>query len=767
MPPTPRHASTIIAIAFALSLFAIASSSRAAIPSRDALDPIEQAIQKAVDYLYHTQNQDNWELAPKPKEGNPADYSAGQWGGLTALSVDALERAGENSQQPKIANALRFLAPAKVTGTQALAMKISVLSDLGRRDPGQKQVIKRDATLLLGAAKTTGRDAGLFGPTTAADLDDADLASSNDGAFGMWAASQSNLEVPTAFWKLADKAWRSRQANDGGWSEGKNARASTVLGTARGLATLLLIHEMLGDPKGNDCQGNFTDPAIISAMKWLDDHSDALFKEPNLQNLLFTLSRIEHSAGYGHFGKIDWSKAAVANLLKSQKEDGSWESPQGPIAGTAWAILFLAKSRDPVMVNKLIYDVDKNGTRVAGNWNQRPRDAANLSKWLGNWLCNFEMRWHVADLTLSDEYLHEAPILYIAGNQPLAFNPAEKAKLKQFIQQGGLILGNADCGDNRFKFSFQELGKELFPDYPFRELPPDHLIFNRMFNSRNWVHKPATPMGLSNGARELMILLEDDSSQYWNSNVSYSVRAKPCFELFANVFRYQVSAPYRSPAVAKLLLRDPNIQVKQSIKIARIQYQGNWNPEPYGWVRLANMMHNERAIDLDVHTVALNAKELTPDFHIAHLTGTGKIQLNQAQRDELRAWIANGGTLIIDSAGGSADFTDSVHTELGAIFPEAARHDGSLLPPKHPIYSFGEVAFNTWSYRRFARLTLGDAKTPRIRGIDVAGRTAIFFSHEDLSVGLVGNPVEGIIGYEPAWASEIVMNIIAFAAKRP
>ena len=55
-------------------------------------------------------------------------------------------------------------------------------------------------------------------------------------------------------------------------------------------------------------------------------------------------------------------------------------------------------------------------------------------------------------------------------------------------------------------------------------------------------------------------------------------------------------------------------------------------------------------------------------------------------------------------------------------------------------------------------------KTPQLRGIDVAGRTAVYFSREDLSTGMVGEPVGGILGYSPKSATAIVQHLLASVA---
>jgi hypothetical protein len=64
-----------------------------------------------------------------------------------------------------------------------------------------------------------------------------------------------------------------------------------------------------------------------------------------------------------------------------------------------------------------------------------------------------------------------------------------------------------------------------------------------------------------------------------------------------------------------------------------------------------------------------------------------------------------------------------------------------------------------------ARRTLhGQAKGPRLRGVKVAGRTAVYYSPDDLSTALVGQDVDGILGYAPATAAAIVQHILVQAA---
>jgi len=59
----------------------------------------------------------------------------------------------------------------------------------------------------------------------------------------------------------------------------------------------------------------------------------------------------------------------------------------------------------------------------------------------------------------------------------------------------------------------------------------------------------------------------------------------------------------------------------------------------------------------------------------------------------------------------------------------------------------------------------GSLRDPRVRGITVNGRLAIFVSREDMTGALVGEPVDGVMGYEPAAATHIMASLVMTAEK--
>jgi hypothetical protein len=214
-----------------------------------------------------------------------------------------------------------------------------------------------------------------------------------------------------------------------------------------------------------------------------------------------------------------------------------------------------------------------------------------------------------------------------------------------------------------------------------------------------------------------------------------------------NVFQYSVDKQnFRNKGETYLVKADPAIKAESSIKVARVKYNGIWDPEPFGWTRLATLCNNYQKVALTTETVEINQLGST-DAKIAHLTGASP----------------KGGVLIVDSAGGSSQFSQTIEQEFDAIFGDAAKALKEPLPADHAIYRVTDK-FDI-GYRPFARSKLtGDLKAGRLRAIDRDGKPAVIYSPEDLSAGLVGQPVDGINGYDPATASRLMINAILYAS---
>jgi hypothetical protein len=594
---------------------------------------------------------------------------------------------------------------------------------------------------------------------------------------GVWAAAQSGVEVPRSYWDLVEKAWVGDQQPDGGWAyqAPKDDKHGITPGmTAVGVATLFITQDFLHPNAGTNCGGNQRNAPIDKGMGYMVANFDKIGTDERYSAYdfpfatLYAVERIGVASGQKYFGTNDWYEKGANWLVKVQTKAGGnkgmWFAPKTlctPLHDTCFGLLFLSRGRAPVAVNKLEY-VGADGKPA--NWNQRPRDVANMVRWVGK-AAERDLNWQIVNLLVPATELHDAPILYMSGNQELALPDEQKQKLKSYVEGGGVILANADCGDGKdakFAGSFRKLAMELFPGYEFRELPDNHPIYtDQQFLRERWKTKPSV-LGLSNGVRELALLLPqaDAGKVFQLQNVGGK---EELWQLGADVFQYAIDKQHIGvKGQTHIVTRDDKIKAGKTIKVARIDYGGNWNPEPGGWRRLSDWMHNNEKTDLDVVMVKLN-KDKLDGAKVVHLTGTTPFTLDPAQQVELRNVINAGGTLVFDAAGGSSVFAESVEKLLPLLFPGQKPEP---IPPEHAVFNTGATKLGEIGYRTFARKTLaGAAKGPKLQGIEKDGRIVCFYSREDLSGGLVGQPVDGILGYDPRTATELMSKIILYAGK--
>jgi hypothetical protein len=817
-------------LAFALIVVCVFQRANAATPQE-----VQRAIDRGKEFLYKQHKNGNWDEEanrvlevrkayhpkaveaaqkegkepPKPPEP-PAPYHNTGW---TAVATYALLAAGESPQEPRIADAIQYMLKNKTIGVYGLGLRLNVWNLLPKT-PDIQAAIKADSAQLLQGMKEKADAKGFYAYTAVHQGSNYDHSVSQYAVLGVWAAAQADLEIPRSYWLDVDTAWRRHQYEDGSWSYifdpngklgGSNPKTSM---TAAGVATLFITQDYLKAMANLNCKGSLYDEDIERGLEWIGRN----FKTQTNPYTLYGIERIGVASGYKYLEGIDWYAEGANILVKTQGKDGEWNDSGSDLVGTSFALLFLARGRAPVVMNKLDYSTEgalrairaapaaaakpstpataagattKPGKKPAAGdaiaaerqardalkavavknpWNQRPRDAANVARWIGRQV-ERDLNFQIITLAAPVEDMHDAPILYISGNKPLEFNAEQKAKLKRYVEDGGLIVGNADCNGAEFAASFRKLGTEMFAGYEFRPLADDHVIYtNQQFQRSKWKRKP-TVLGLSNGARELMILFPDsDPAKAWQTQSPGG--KEELFQVAANLFLYAVDKQgLRNKGETYLVKKDAKIRPQRTIKVARLIYPGNADPEPGGWRRLENVMHNEDKVGLEVEPVKLGAAALKGGgYDVAHLTGAGPFKLDELARSEIKAFVGGGGTLVVDAAGGSSEFATAVEGELSTIFGNDAKQLLEPLAAAHPVYAAGGKKLEDVAMRDWARANLGgDTRNARLRGITFGGRLGVVYSREDLSTGLVGHPVDGIIGYQPKTATELMEKILLHA----
>jgi len=677
-----------------------------------------------------------------------------RFGGKTALCAQALLTAGvKPDESPALKRALRWLAGAKLTGTYAVAMRTVAWSLL--RDPAAMAPLRQDTKWLVAAMNDKG------GYTYSSANGQATEAQDNSNAqlalLGVWAGARRGVEVPLAFWRRAERHWLDSQQFDGGWGyrvDPRTLRCRTYGSmTAAGLASLYICFDSLRHEQFVRCAAAGNTEAIDKALAWLGEQfvaDENPRKGPEWYYYwLHCVSRVGRASGHKYFARHDWHAEGRRALLSRQDPDGAWGYGDR-VVETSFALIFLARGRGPVLVNKL---------RYGGKWNARPRDAANLSRWISR---EFErpVGWQIVHLDSPLADWHEAPILYLSGAGPVEMTADALGRLRTFVLRGGTILSEAACNNGDFSLDMGKVYRRLFPEYPLIRLPAEHPVYTAYF-------QPETDAGLSgvtNGVRLLALHAPRELSLALQRGARQT--SLPTYQLLANVFLYATDRGELPPRGTTHWPEAGDGEVRATVRVARLKHNGNCDPEPRAWRRLAIRTANRHRVTLDVtepmHMTKLDATQ----WPLAHMTGTDPFELSAAEAKALKDYFNAGGILLVDAAGGSRIFNETVER---LIYPLAGQARARELAQGHPIYTRGPYDLTKASYRREYALTLAEADRtrPRLRTILRGGRPVLLHSREDVTTGLLGIPVYKLKGYSRVTAEQLMTNLVFYAGKVP
>ncbi len=463
---------------------------------------------------------------------------------------------------------------------------------------------------------------------------------------------------------------------------------------------------------------------------------------------LYGIERVGLASGFKHLGAHDWYRELAAQVIKRQAPDGSW----GKMYDNAYALLFLARGRHPILMNKLRFDRAGVIGEQQGYWANRPRDASNLARFAGKRL-ERPLNWQVQGIDRPWQDWLDAPAVSLASHTTPFITDAQCDKLRSYIEAGGLLYLNAD-GEETAEFDAfaRHLCRRLFPRYALRDMPPNHALYGVMYKV-----DPRPPLKyVTNGVRALVVYSPRDIAQHWQ--VRDEKKQEAAFQLGTNLFLY---------AAGKRELRNrldsPHITAPDgppplgTVRVARVQYGANWDPEPGAWRRFANWFVRQTGVGLQVQPVEL--KELRPGAaQVAHLTGTGTFKPSDAEVAALKTFVEAGGVLFVDACGASAEFTKSAKAALARAFPGEAPQTPST---RHPLLRTGQPGMDDL---RKARLRpYAKEKVSRSPGglqVLQTGKGHVVITPIDVTSGLLGTQTWGIYGYEPKYAHSIVKNVI-------
>ena len=723
-------------------------------------DAVKQAIRKNIEYLWSKQDPVTgaWPTFGQPGGNNYHPL------GYTALAVYALLESGVKIQsEPKMGRALKALESLDIDGTYSLGLRANVWLSAARQNREKYlPLLRKDVKLLIESTAD-----GSYGYKSRGDgKSRGDNSNSQYGLLGVWAGAQASLEIPKQYWIKVLVHWVNCQVHDGGWAyQGSNNTKPTM--AAAGVASLFVCYDNLLSDASSFLNCRPTKEMakaqlpIQRGLKWFDlNYAQTMGGPPN-GYYLYGVERVGLASGYKYFGKLDWYKLGATQLLRAQQPNGAFGGggPGGPLANASFGLLFLIRGRNAVLFNKL---------RFNGDWNNRPRDLASLTRWLN---MNYEdtVNWQIINLSVPVREWHDAPILYISGARKPVFSKEDLDNLRKYVWQGGTIFSVAECNGRAFSAGMAQVYKTLFPDYSLKDCPPAHELYNSAFRLRG---RPRFKV-VSNGVRPLVVHTDDDLSREWQLQ-AFATR-KQAFQAAANVYmcitdKFQ---GLRRRGTTLWPKTPEKFKPKAVIKIAKLKHKGNCDPEPMACKRFSLLMAHMYGMQVDVTGPMPIADLAKSPARLATLVGTESFTLSDAEIAALKTFIAGGGTLLMNAAGGDSGGPESrgFAKAAEALMKTMYGRRTSRLAGSAPVYNLPNMKIKTVKWRRYTKLKMGDDDKPSLRTIIINNRPAVFFTRLDIAAALLGNSVYKIYGYhqgkqgDPGSAFEIMRNIAVYAGK--
>ena len=773
----------------------------AAAAAKTAFSPeaVDKAIKKGVEYLLKAQGADgSWPAYEK--------YLVGP----TAIATYALLESDQvRVSDAKIKIALDWLArrqaPIRLLasirsgmaanegtfspychktyeiGLRANAFLAAVKRSGGSQSP-YKHFLNNDVTMLWMSTADGSYNYDCF----ANGKSSGDNSNSQYGLLGVWAGAQIDLDVPRDYWYKVLTHWLGCQASDGGWGYNNNREVSATMTTA-GLASLFVCYDnFLADGFIRCDQGPKVQAVLRplnNGLGWLDKNFGGIAQAAGKWGyyLLYGVERVGLASGYKYFGKTDWYKVCAEGLLGSQnKDDGSWQGGADPVVDTSYALLFLVRGRHSILFNKLEYD---------GDWNDRPRDLAQLTRWIGKEFEGITVNWQIVNLQVPPEDWLDAPILYISGSTEPKFTDEQIAAVRRYVNMGGTILSCTECDGKGFHDGIRAVYAKMFPKYKLELVPQDHRLFSMNFKLDSRI---GTLQGLAmihNGVRPLVIHSDRDLARSWQLMLDNS--DKPSFQGPANFALYLTDGGVVEKSLAArgatVWPDKPTFKPANQVRVARLTYnttggtEGNCDPEPLAWERFSRLMGQKHETQIEVSELMPISKLAESGADVAVLCGTDRIAVNDQEMKVLQAFVAGGGLLYLEAVGGAgpnrsaAAFAESAEALASQI---AAGLDSSAATSKRPrrlsgdspMFARKDLAIDKVRYRKFSYSRMIDPREqgPMLRGIlNNKNMPVILLSNEDITGGLVGYACFEVHGYRPESAFEMMRNIVLTEAHAP
>ncbi|MEM9294270.1 MAG: DUF4159 domain-containing protein [Planctomycetota bacterium] len=768
---------------FAVSGLAAVAQPHAPAAAEPTSDDVQAAMERMRSWLYAQQKEDgSWELSAERWSADMLSYRRLE-GGETALVTYALLVSGEPYQKPEIARALAYLRGVEMHGIYALSFRMHVWAQLpmGEGQPF-KALLDADGERLMSWQRV-----GLWDYTSApreyarpvrvtpqlAMVARNSLSRTQYGALGAWEWSKRGGRVSKQLWQDL-RAWGlAFQLAPGGWNYGRaTSRSRTPADggmTCAGLTLLMLSQHHL-ERNADEADGE-TVASIERGLAWLGGAyrgGPITGRDENWPGMFwYAIERVGQASGLTRLGGRDWYRDGARWYL--QREAGgrvsAGQTRQGSsdLIETAFGLAFLARGDTPLWINKL--------EAPGYAWNRRPNDVYFLNRFVSDYH-ERELGWQVVSIDGRPERWLDAPLLYLSGREALELTEAQEAKLKRYLDLGGMLVAVPERGGRSFERSVRELAKRLYPELgAMRAAPKEHPIYGLTLPAGRGLRVSV----LSNGVRDLIVLPRGDWGKGFQADDPPG--EGDAWKAMLNLMALATERGRHRPRLAAPFPEDPGASTATSatVRVGIAVRPGSPAIEPLRFEALRRRLVRDRGIDLDVRFVPWGEPstpqrgprrervEADPPWGGARpdvlvVSGVeapeGQAARSEAELALVQSQVVAGGVVVIETIGGRGGHAAAASAALLASRGEAPR---ALVGTP---WATGRGIDGGVAIARLTRRGQGALAAPSAEVFLEGDRPAILVSGLDLSLGAMGLRRAGVIGYAPETAAGLWTNVL-------
>jgi len=133
-----------------------------------------------------------------------------------------------------------------------------------------------------------------------------------------------------------------------------------------------------------------------------------------------------------------------------------------------------AKTRDQLVIAQIAHD---------GDWDPTPHALPNLMKYIQkNTTLNVQFKRTTVDLDDVDVFKH--PVLYMTGLRDFKLTTAQVARLRNYLQSGGVLVADAAAGRKAFDVAFRREIKRALPKAELKPISLESAVYQAPYRIR-------------------------------------------------------------------------------------------------------------------------------------------------------------------------------------------------------------------------------------------------------------------------------------------